>query len=192
MILRAGLGLAHTVSWVTEQSPAWQCLHVWEAPVFTKRTSVGLAVHARSVVAARSTASLVKCSGRAAGRVESGARGPSNQSQVLWLPDMSGALPTTGRSASRFTILNAAEIPYGSCVTPLHDRRGAGAVSGTASGPRRGHQLWHADARHRASSRMQGSDLGWTAFTGLLRAPVRACIAWAARRTWPTAPTPRG
>jgi len=140
----------------------------------------------------RSMASLVRCSGRAAGRVESGERGPSNQSQVLWLPDMSGALPTTVRSASRFTILNAAEIPYGSCVTPLHDRRGAGAVSGTASGPRRGHQLWHADARHRASSRMQGSDLGWTAFTGLLRAPVRACIAWVARRTWPTAPTPRG
>jgi hypothetical protein len=30
----------------------WQCLHVWEAPVFTERTSVGLDVHARSVVAA--------------------------------------------------------------------------------------------------------------------------------------------
>ena len=48
----AGRGLAHTVSWVTEQSPVWQCLHVWEAPVFTERTSVGLDVHARSVVAA--------------------------------------------------------------------------------------------------------------------------------------------
>jgi hypothetical protein len=48
----AGRRPAHTVSWVTEQSPAWQCLHVWEAPVFTERTSVGLDVHARSVVAA--------------------------------------------------------------------------------------------------------------------------------------------
>jgi LuxR family transcriptional regulator, maltose regulon positive regulatory protein len=31
-----------------------------------------------------------------------------------------------------------------------------------------------------------------TAFTELLGSPVRACMAWAARRTWPTAPTPRG
>src|SRR5450759_879934 len=39
-------------SWVTEQrGPVRQCLHVWEVPVFTERTSVGLDVHARSVVA---------------------------------------------------------------------------------------------------------------------------------------------
>src|SRR5205823_1445427 len=32
--------------------PARPIRHVWEAPVFTERTSVGLDVHARSVVAA--------------------------------------------------------------------------------------------------------------------------------------------
>src|SRR3954453_21776483 len=40
-------------SWVTEQGPpARPIRHLWEAPVFTERTSVGLDVHARSVVAA--------------------------------------------------------------------------------------------------------------------------------------------
>jgi transposase len=39
--------------WVTEQGlPARPIRHLWEAPVFTERTSVGLDVHARSVVAA--------------------------------------------------------------------------------------------------------------------------------------------
>ena len=49
----AGRGLTHTDSWVTEQGlPARPIRHVWEAPVFSERTSVGLDVHARSVVAA--------------------------------------------------------------------------------------------------------------------------------------------
>src|SRR3954452_1861016 len=40
-------------SWVAEQGrPARPCRHVWEAPVFLERTSVGLDVHARSVAAA--------------------------------------------------------------------------------------------------------------------------------------------
>src|SRR3954453_7251910 len=49
----AGRGLTHTCSWVTEQGPpARPIRHLWEAPVFTERTSVGLDVHARSVAAA--------------------------------------------------------------------------------------------------------------------------------------------
>jgi len=121
-------GLAHTASWVTEQSPGWQCPHVWEAPVSTERTSVGLDVQ-RTI------------SGRGGGRWRHWWGVPDAQQDVLkagrrtkqsfpglWLPDMIGALPTTVRSASRFTILDAAEMPYGSCVTPLLDRRGAGAV----------------------------------------------------------------
>ncbi len=54
----AGRGLARTVSWVTEQrsrSAVPPCVGgpgVWEAPVFSERRSVGLDVHARSVVAA--------------------------------------------------------------------------------------------------------------------------------------------
>ncbi|WP_231263133.1 IS110 family transposase [Nocardioides alpinus] len=49
----AGRGLAHTCSWVTEQGPpARPIRQLWEAPVFTERTSVGLDVHARSVAAA--------------------------------------------------------------------------------------------------------------------------------------------
>src|SRR5665809_29123 len=40
-------------SWVAEQGPpARPIRQLWEAPVFTERTSVGLDVHARSVVAA--------------------------------------------------------------------------------------------------------------------------------------------
>ncbi len=40
-------------SWVTEWGlPARPIRQLWEAPVFTERTSVGLDVHARSVVAA--------------------------------------------------------------------------------------------------------------------------------------------
>src|SRR5680860_1481741 len=40
-------------SWVTEQElPARPIRQLWEAPVFTERTSVGLDVHARSVAAA--------------------------------------------------------------------------------------------------------------------------------------------
>src|SRR3954453_20002566 len=40
-------------SWVTEQGPpARPIRQLWEAPVFTERTSVGLDVHARSVAAA--------------------------------------------------------------------------------------------------------------------------------------------
>ena len=49
----AGRGLAHTCSWVSEQGlPARPIRQLWEAPVFTERTSVGLDVHARSVAAA--------------------------------------------------------------------------------------------------------------------------------------------
>ena len=49
----AGRGLTHTCSWVTEQGPpARPIRQLWEAPVFTERTSVGLDVHARSVAAA--------------------------------------------------------------------------------------------------------------------------------------------
>lgn len=36
----------------TSDCPARPIRHVWEAPVFTERTSVGLDVHARSVAAA--------------------------------------------------------------------------------------------------------------------------------------------
>src|SRR3954470_13894539 len=40
-------------SWVTEQGPpARPIRQLWEAPVFTERTSVGLDVHARSVAGA--------------------------------------------------------------------------------------------------------------------------------------------
>src|SRR6476661_4556688 len=49
----AGRGLTHTCSWVTGQGPpARPIRQLWEAPVFTERTSVGLDVHARSVAAA--------------------------------------------------------------------------------------------------------------------------------------------
>ena len=49
----AGRSLTHKDSWVTEQeAPAQPIRHLWEAPVFTERTSVGLDVHARSIVAA--------------------------------------------------------------------------------------------------------------------------------------------
>jgi transposase len=49
----AGRGLTHTCSWVTEQGlPARPIRQLWEAPVFSERTSVGLDVHARSVAAA--------------------------------------------------------------------------------------------------------------------------------------------
>ncbi len=49
----AGRGLAHRDSWVTEQGPpARPIRQLWEAPVFSERTSVGLDVHARSVAAA--------------------------------------------------------------------------------------------------------------------------------------------
>ena len=49
----AGRSLTHKDSWVTEQeAPARPIRHLWEAPVFTERTSVGLDVHARSIVAA--------------------------------------------------------------------------------------------------------------------------------------------
>jgi transposase len=48
-----GRGLAAADSWVTEQIPLLGLSNnVEEAPVFTERTSVGLDVHARSVVAA--------------------------------------------------------------------------------------------------------------------------------------------
>ena len=51
--LVAGRGLTHRDSWVTEQGPpARPIRQLWEAPVFTERTSVGLDVHARSVAAA--------------------------------------------------------------------------------------------------------------------------------------------
>jgi transposase len=40
-------------SWVVGQGlPAWPFRHLWDAPVFAERTSVGLDVHARSVAAA--------------------------------------------------------------------------------------------------------------------------------------------
>jgi hypothetical protein len=49
----AGRGLTHRDSWVTEQGlPARPIQQLWQAPVFSERTSVGLDVHARSVVAA--------------------------------------------------------------------------------------------------------------------------------------------
>jgi hypothetical protein len=56
-----GPGLARTASWVTQQSSLFgsACRRA-ETPVFTERTSVGLAVHARSVVA---TAARVRYSG---------------------------------------------------------------------------------------------------------------------------------
>lgn len=39
----AGRGVPHTDSWVTEQGPpARPIRHVWDAPVLTERTSVGL------------------------------------------------------------------------------------------------------------------------------------------------------
>ena len=49
----AGRGFTHRDSWVTEQGlPARPIRQLWEAPVFSERASVGLDVHARSVVAA--------------------------------------------------------------------------------------------------------------------------------------------
>ena len=49
----AGRGLARTASWVTEQSRLFGSAYMCEeAPAFTERTSVGLDVNARSVVAA--------------------------------------------------------------------------------------------------------------------------------------------
>ena len=51
--LGCGPGPHSQDSWVTEQGPpARRIRQLWEAPVFTERTSVGLDVHARSVVAA--------------------------------------------------------------------------------------------------------------------------------------------
>lgn len=45
-------GMVSISEWVTEQRSVRQRLHVWAAPVFTERTSVGLDVHPRSVLAA--------------------------------------------------------------------------------------------------------------------------------------------
>src|SRR5215210_2469033 len=47
-----GRGPAHTESWVAGQMACSAYPHVWEAPMFTERTSVGLDVHALSVRAA--------------------------------------------------------------------------------------------------------------------------------------------
>ena len=48
----AGRGLAHNIRGLPAGRPCWPIQHLWEAPVFTERTSVGLDVHARSVAAA--------------------------------------------------------------------------------------------------------------------------------------------
>ncbi len=45
-------GMVSISEWVTEQRSVRQRLHVWAPPVFTERTSVGLDVHPRSVLAA--------------------------------------------------------------------------------------------------------------------------------------------
>jgi tetratricopeptide (TPR) repeat protein len=58
----AGGGLAHTDLWVTEQGLAWPIRHLWEAPLFTERTSVELDVHAHRLRKRRSVASLASCS----------------------------------------------------------------------------------------------------------------------------------
>src|SRR6476620_7731077 len=49
----AGRGLTHKIRGLPSRiSPARPIRQLWEAPVFTERTSVGLDVHARSVAAA--------------------------------------------------------------------------------------------------------------------------------------------
>src|SRR5699024_4460865 len=49
----AGRGLPHKIRGLPGKNPlAWPIRQLWEAPVFTERTSVGLDVHARSVAAA--------------------------------------------------------------------------------------------------------------------------------------------
>ena len=48
----AGRGLTHNIRGLPAGRPCWPIQHLWEAPVFTERTSVGLDVHARSVAAA--------------------------------------------------------------------------------------------------------------------------------------------
>ena len=60
-----GRGFAHAFSSATEcEFPRSAYPTGVEAPVFSERTSVGLDVHARSVVAAATMVSRVRCSGR--------------------------------------------------------------------------------------------------------------------------------
>ncbi len=48
----ASRGLTHNIRGLPAGRPCWPIQHLWEAPVFAERTSVGLDVHARSVAAA--------------------------------------------------------------------------------------------------------------------------------------------
>src|SRR5659263_546270 len=50
--MSAGTSLTHSRGLPSARSRARPIRHVWKAPVFSERTSVGLDVHARSVVAA--------------------------------------------------------------------------------------------------------------------------------------------
>src|SRR5665809_115715 len=94
-------------SWVTEQGlPARPIRHLWEAPVFTERTSVGLDVHARSVAAAAIDG--------VTGELVQAKLTPSHEHVRSWLSDLPGPVAVayeagpTGFGLSRS--LNAAGI----------------------------------------------------------------------------------
>src|SRR3954454_12537580 len=79
----AGRGLTHKHSWVTEQGlPARPIRQLWEAPVFTERTSVGLDVHARSVAAAAIDG--------VTGELVQAKLTPSHEHIRCWLADLPG------------------------------------------------------------------------------------------------------
>src|SRR6185437_6436541 len=88
------------------KSPARPIRHVWEAPVFSERTSVGLDVHARSVVAAAIDG--------VTGEVFRARLGPAGEDVVGWvrsLPGPSAAVYEAGPTGfGLYRILNAAGI----------------------------------------------------------------------------------
>jgi hypothetical protein len=73
-------GLSRKLTWITVREKALPVLHLREAPVFSERTSVGLDVHARSIVGCR----LDTVSGQVARRRLS----PTFQGVTDWLTEL--------------------------------------------------------------------------------------------------------